>query len=93
MSSKYTRQVSHESHVNTVSINLSKVAGTLHHPNGITVNCQRPFSNENAVFSLAVGSSSTCQYPLFKSSVEKEQAASKHVGWHLFGAIETNLCE
>ena len=51
MSSKYIRHTCVGSPCNTCSINLSKVAGALHRPNGMTLNCQRPIPVENAVFS------------------------------------------
>ncbi len=69
--------MSHGNPLNTASINLSNVAGALHSPNGMTVNCHSPCPNEKAVFSLLAGSSSTSQYPLFRSMVEKHLAPFK----------------
>ena len=43
----------------------------------MTVNCHSPCPNEKAVFSLLAGSSSTCQYPLFRSMVGKHLAPFK----------------
>ncbi|KAH9513328.1 hypothetical protein Btru_034641 [Bulinus truncatus] len=57
--------------VGRLRLGRSKVAGALHKPKGITVNCHRPLPVEKAVFSLSLGCNPTCQYPLFKSRVEK----------------------
>lgn len=70
MSSRYTRQVVHGKPYRTDSMSLSNVAGALHKPKGITVNCHKPSPVEKAVFSLASLSSSTCQYPLLRSNEE-----------------------
>ena len=80
MSCRYTKQMSHGNPLNTASINLSNVAGALHSPNGMTVNCHSPCPNEKAVFSLLAGSSSTCQYPLFRSMVLSSPFTSEDAG-------------
>ena len=57
------------------SISLWNVAGALVHPKGMALHSQKPKAPAvNAVFSLSSSSSSTCQYALFKSSVENQQA-------------------
>ena len=61
----------------TLSIQLPLIFQMLHSPNGMTVNCHSPCPKEKAVFSLLAGSSSTCQYPLFRSMVEKHLAPFK----------------
>ncbi len=58
----------------TVSIRHSKVAGALHSPNGIIVNCRNPNPVINAVASLSRGLTFTCQYLLFKSNVQNHLA-------------------
>lgn len=54
----------------------SKVAGALHKPNGITLNCHKPRPDEKAVFSLYFSAILTCWYPVFISKVEKYRAAA-----------------
>ena len=68
-SSKYTRHTCHCRPDKTVSISRSKVAGALHSPNGMTLNSYNPSRVAKAVLFLSTGSSSTCQYPAFKSRV------------------------
>ena len=70
ISSKYTRYLDHCTPANSKSINFWKVAGALHKPKGITLNSYRPWYVVNAVFCLSCSDTSTCQYPLIKSSVE-----------------------
>ena len=80
-SSKYTRQLCHFSPASTTSIILWNVAGALHSPNGITLNCHSPAGEIKAVFSLSSSRNGICQYPHFRSNVEKcfapSRAASK----------------
>ena len=51
------------------------VPGALQSPNGITRNWYSPCCVAKAVFSRSAGSTSTCQYPLARSSVENHLAA------------------
>ena len=72
MSSRYTRQTLQGNPTSTSSINLSKVAGALHSPKGMTTNCHNPLPVVKAVFSLSSSCNSTCQYSLLRSSVENQ---------------------
>src|SRR5436189_4044431 len=76
MSSRYTRHVFQDNPFNTLSMSLSKVAGALHNPKGITLNCHRPDPIVKAVFSRSSGARPTCQYPLFRSRVENNGVQS-----------------
>ena len=73
MSSKYTKQRDHLYPCNTRSINLSKVAGALQSPNGMTLNWKSPECVAKAVLHLASGDRDTCQYPLARSRVENHR--------------------
>ena len=73
MSSKYTKQQDHRKPCSTRSINLSKVAGALHKPKGMTLNWNRPECVAKAVLHLASGDRDTCQYPLARSRVENQR--------------------
>ena len=53
MSSMYTRAVSGGRPASTRSMRRSNVAGALHSPKGITVNCHKPPPVVKAVFSLS----------------------------------------
>ncbi|GFW38911.1 ATP-dependent DNA helicase [Trichonephila clavipes] len=54
------------------NIRCSNVAGALHKPKGITLNCHSPCPVVEAVFSSSSGWSSTYQYPLLRSRVENK---------------------
>jgi hypothetical protein len=49
---------------------LSNVAGALHSPNGMVVNCHKPCPVVKAVSALSSGAMATCQYPLWRSNEE-----------------------
>ena len=79
MSSKYTKQRDHRNPCNTRSINLSKVAGALQNPNGMTLNWKSPECVAKAVLHQASGDRDTCQYPLARSRVENHCLPAKYI--------------
>ncbi len=55
--------------LNILFINLWKMAGTLHNPNGITLNWYCPILVKNAIFFISCFLNHTCQYAEARSKV------------------------
>ena len=64
-------------------INSMNTGGAPDKPKGMTKNSKRPLWHAKAVFSLSLSSIRTCQYPDFRSSVEKYLAFPNLAKSHL----------
>lgn len=72
MSSRYTKTWGSSSRLKTESSSRWNVTGAECNPNGMVRNCMSPLPGTvKAVTGRLSGASGTCQYPLFKSRVDR----------------------